>query len=191
MREIGIVIVMRKEQLYGLITDIIEIFGNKFSLNDLLLSKSLSLNTKKEMNRIFGCDYQTVSSQDFCFENKDGMWTNIKTDYIHKHTMKVLNSLQKNQTYPADVEISLGDLELTETLINKLEDIFQKESDCPDQYSGIETDREEIDFISNNLSLKFGKTAKVDYHFIKTFMELSQEYDEMIMEQCVEEIKGV
>lgn len=47
MWEIGIVIVMRKEKLYGLITNIIEIFGNKFSLNDLLLSKSLSWNTKR------------------------------------------------------------------------------------------------------------------------------------------------
>jgi len=191
MRDIGIVFVMRKEKLYALVTNIIEIFGNKFSLNNLLLSKSLSRNTKKEMEKIFGCDYQTVSSQDFCFENKEGVWTNVKTDYIHKHTMEVLNSLQKNQTYPADVEISLGDFELTETLINKLEDIFQKESDCPDQYSGIETDREGIDFISNKLSLEFGKTAKVDYHFIKTFIELYHEYDEMILERCVEEMEGV
>ena len=67
MRDIGIVIVMRKEKLHGLITNIIEIFGNEFSLNDLLLSKSLSRNTKREMEKIFGGDYQTVSSQDFCF----------------------------------------------------------------------------------------------------------------------------
>ena len=67
MRDIGIVIVMRKEKLYGLITNIIKIIGNRFSLNDLLLSKSLSRNTKREMEKIFGGDYQTVSSQDFCF----------------------------------------------------------------------------------------------------------------------------
>lgn len=191
MWEIGIVIVMRKEKLHGLIADIIEIFGNEFSLNDLLLSKSLSLNTKKEMNRIFGGDYQSVSSQDFYFENRDGMWSNIKVDYIHKHTMEIMNLLQKNQTYPVGAEISPGNLELTETLINKLNDIFQKESEYPDLYSGIETDREEVDFISNNLSLKFEKTAKVDYHLIKAFMELYHDYDEIVLERCVEEMEGV
>ncbi|MBT6562957.1 MAG: hypothetical protein HON76_10575, partial [Candidatus Scalindua sp.] len=101
MRDIGIVFVMRKEKLHGLITNIIENFGSKFSLNDLLLSKSLSLNTKKEINRIFGSDYQSVSSQDFCIENRDGIRTNIKADYIHKHTMEILDSLQIHQTYPA------------------------------------------------------------------------------------------
>jgi hypothetical protein len=49
--------------------------------------------------------------------------------------------------------------------------VIEKESDYPDRYSGLETDREGIDFISKTLSLKFGKTAKVDYHFIKAFME--------------------
>ncbi len=190
MWEIGIVIVMRKEKLHGLITNIIKIFGNEFSLKDLLLSKSLSLNTKKEMNRIFGGDYQSVGSHDFHFENRDGMWTNTHADFNHKYTMKILNSLQKNRTFPVGAEISPGNLELTETLINKLNDILQKESDYPDLYSGFETDREEIDFISKNLSLKFGKTAIVEYHFIKTFMELYHEYDEMILERCVEEMEG-
>ena len=190
MCEIGIVIVMRKEKLHGLIADIIENFGNKFSLSGLLLSKSLSRNTKREMEKIFGGNYQTVSSQDFCFENRDGMWTNIKADYIHKHTMEILNSLQKNKTYSVGAETSPGDLELTETLINKLNNIFQKESDYPDLYSGFETDREEIDFISKYLSLKFGKTAKVDYHLIKAFMELTHDYDEMGLERCVEEMEG-
>lgn len=191
MWEIGIVFVMRKEKLYRLVANIIKIFGNKFSSSDLLLSKFLSWNTKKEIEKIFGGDYQTVSGQDFCFENKDGMWTNIKADYIHKYTMEILNSLQKNQTYPVGVEISPGGLELTETLINKLKEKIEKEADHPGLFSGLETDREEIDFISNNLSLKFGKTAKVDYHFIKAFMELYHEYDEMILERCVEEIEGI
>jgi len=75
-------------------------------------------------------------------------------------------------------------------MFNKLNDIFEKESDYPDLYSGFETDREEIDFISKNLSLKFGKTAKVDYHFIKAFMGLYHDYDEIILERCVEEMEG-
>ena len=143
------------------------------------------------MNRIFGGNYQSVGSQDFLFENKDGMWTNTKVDYIHKYTMEILHSLQKNQTYPVGAEISPGDLELTETLINKYNDNMEEEADHPDLYSGFETDREEIDFISKNLSLKFGKTAIVDYYLIKAFMELYHDYDEMILERCVEEIEGV
>ena len=191
MRDIGIVFVMRKEKLHGLITNIIENFGSKFSLNDLLLSKSLSLNTKKEINRIFGSDYQSVSSQDFCIENRDGIRTNIKADYIHKHTMEILDSLQIHQTYPAGAGIFPDDPKLTQTLINKLNDIFQRESDYPDLRSGLETDREEIGFISKNLCLKIGKTAKVDYHFIKAFMGLYHNYDEIILERCVEEMEGV
>ena len=41
------------------------------------------------------------------------------------------------------------------------------------------------------MSLKFGKTAIVDYYLIKAFMELYHDYDEMILERCVEEIEGV
>lgn len=36
-----------------------------------------------------------------------------------------------------------------------------------------------------------GRTAIVDYHFIKAFMELYHEYDEIILKQCVEEMEGV
>lgn len=98
------------------------------------------------MNRIFGGNYQSVGSQDF-LENKDGMWTNTKVDYIHKYTMEILHSLQKNQTYPVGAEISPGDLELTETLINKYNDNMEEEADHPDLYSGLKR-IEEIDFIS-------------------------------------------
>ncbi len=191
MMDTSIVIVMRKEKLHGLIIKIIEIFGNKFSLSDLLLSKFLSSNTKREMGRIFGEDNQIVCSQDFHFENRDGIWTNTNADSDHEYTMKILNSLQGNQIYPVAAEISPSDRKLTETFIIKLGYIFENESDNPDLYSGIETNREEIDFISNKLSLKFGKTAIVDYHLIKAFMELTHDYDEIILERCVEEMEGV
>lgn len=77
-----------------------------------------------------GGDYQSVSSHDFRFENRDGIWTNTGGDFNHKYTMKILNSLQKNQTYPVGAEVCPCGLELTETLINKLNDIFLELDDC-------------------------------------------------------------
>jgi len=73
----------------------------------------------------------------------------------------------------------------TENLLNKFENVI-KEEDGSEVDSHFEIDREELDFISNDLSHRFGKTAKVDYHFVKAFMESRQQYDEIMLQRSVE-----
>ena len=180
-----LMIVMRKEKKYKLITKIIDVFGKEFSLNDLLLSNSLSSNEKEELKQIFGGDFTCISGQDFYFENEHGKWINEREGQLHRYTMKILNSLHRDQIYSAESEILPCYTKLTETLLNKFENVINEE-DGSEVDSHFEIDREELDFISNDLSNRFGKTAKVDYHFVKAFMESRQQYDEIMLQRSVE-----
>lgn len=173
----------RKDPNFQVLKKVVEIYFNRhekqFTLKELLCQDSFIWTEKKALKNIFGGHYLKIVIKDFDFNFNNGKWSFINTDTTHHYITKILNS----------VNIKLGcklypnDLKLIEALVDKNEKIFAKEWEDEFEHEAVfyETNQEMLEFISKGLEQKVGKVCKLDYKFIKEFLETFYDYDEMLM----------
>lgn len=183
----------KKEEDYKLlkktIDTIVPVYGREFKLRDILLLDSMSWLEKKDLKKILGGDYNKILAHNIGLTYQDGRWIYENTNIVPHNTIRILNVLQKENKFRVGSTVYLDDLVLIEYLSEKVNEIFEKEmeKELGEKVEGYEINQELLNYVSNDLRQKIGKTGRLDHKLIKAFLESFYEYDEMAAEEIFRE----
>jgi hypothetical protein len=182
----------RKQAEHYLLVKVIEVLAQikktSFKLSELLGNDSFSWAEKLNLKATFGGDYSRVMSSGIDFNCINGEWIGHKFDYAHFYATKILSRLQNHDDYYLGAIVSADDLHLIEVLIRQWKEIFKNECDLSEEDFFYEINDEMLAFISNEMGQKIKHQSRLDYDFVRAFLESLYEYDEfLVMNKLKEE----
>ena len=163
--------------------------GKGIELNDLLSLNHLSCDEKEDLIRLFKAGYSSITTKDFSFSCQNDQWFCKKYDYSHYYATKILFRMNKETEYRYNSAVHCSELHLVASMIEQHNRALKEAiaNETGEVIEGYEINQKMLDFISNCLEKNVDGCNRMDYAFIRMFVEVIQEYDDVLFERFFNE----
>jgi hypothetical protein len=162
-----------------------ELYGDEFSVKDLITLDQFTGSEKKRLTNIFDDNFSVIHAWDAQFDHEDGKWRYRESTYDHKKAMKDLLILLNNKKFLLGTTVSTSNLSLIRTLISEWDAMFVREWEMSrgDKAPRYEITWEVLQFISNNMKQRLGEYSALNFDFVKNFLEAYYDSFDIVVEQ--------